>query len=259
MNNKLVGQTRRLAWIVTMATAATAAPWVCVGCASSSTPVTPDADASHAAAGTVASSIAHVEGDVQKERGESEAQSPADQPSLEPPARTPTPLSLFPTPHQSAAATASQRVSAGHNASVHVYTNEDLKRYVRPEDRASEMPPTGTILLNGVPQAQVAVEEDATSEIDPVAKVDAAKTWSEAQARMMAAQDQVELLRRQTLADSNPLLPPPAPLSETEKARRQGMPRDQILQLTRDELRMAELELAAAKTRLETLKAGAPR
>lgn len=143
-----------------------------------------------------------------------------------------------PSPHQPAAV---------ESASFHhVYTNEDLFRFIRPEDAA-----TGSVKSheNGDGEAST---QDA---VNPVREATGTKAVSDAQARLQNAQSQVDLLKRQALADSNPLVPPPGGMTEAEKAKRQGLPRDQVLQQTREQLKQAEMELQAAKSNLETVKA----
>jgi hypothetical protein len=124
----------------------------------------------------------------------------------------------------------------------YVFTNDDLKRFARPEDAVA--PADAAATSAGQNEFEKQARENEAKE--PAVAAFWQKQQTEAAASVQSATERLNALRRQQLADGNPLAPQPK-LTQEEQTARQGKTREQLVKGDQDMVRQAESALQAAK------------
>ncbi len=116
-----------------------------------------------------------------------------------------------------------------------VFTNEDLAKYARPEDRQGD-----TAVAEKAQKDQAAFEADALKKAQqaPATEAYRAKLRRDAEERVKAAEARVEQLKRLALAEKNPFVAAPK-LDEDQQKERDGLSAAERLKKTQDELAAA--------------------
>jgi hypothetical protein len=137
---------------------------------------------------------------------------------------------------------------------THVYTNEDLQNYGRPSDPRANTAAAEKSLEDEKTFEKNALAHDAKQK---EAEADWARQQADAEVSVRIASDRLDELKRQRLADANPLLPQPK-LKDEEQAARQGEPRDRLVKDDQEQIKQAEANLQEARDNLDKVRTQRP-